>query len=242
MTDHCALPVLFFELFVEILANSVLNALCVFLCLRVFMCSLTENTKHPATARSASHPASEPNTTAVASAASYALFALFACFCLFSVFCAMLSFFVFVPLSRAFSTRHTRTQPRDDPKKEPHLTAFIGYKAGMTHILREVNKPGKLHFVVCVFRFSWCWFFLLCGRVLLFGGLWWSPLVFAVPFVVFALLCVCLTPSNSLALTPSKCRLQAAQARGSRARHHHRVPAHGRRRRRWLRRGVCVCV
>ena len=30
--------------------------------------------------------------------------------------------------------------------KAPHLTAFLGYKAGMTHILREVNKPGsKLH-------------------------------------------------------------------------------------------------
>jgi large subunit ribosomal protein L3e len=27
-----------------------------------------------------------------------------------------------------------------------HLTAFIGYKAGMTHILRDVEKPGsKLH-------------------------------------------------------------------------------------------------
>jgi len=31
-------------------------------------------------------------------------------------------------------------------KKKPHLTAFMGYKAGMTHILREVNRPGsKLH-------------------------------------------------------------------------------------------------
>eukprot|EP00455_Lapot_gusevi_P001221 TRINITY_DN104_c0_g1_i4.p2 TRINITY_DN104_c0_g1~~TRINITY_DN104_c0_g1_i4.p2 ORF type:complete len:399 (-),score=163.52 TRINITY_DN104_c0_g1_i4:70-1266(-) len=36
--------------------------------------------------------------------------------------------------------------PKDDATKNPHLTAFIGYKAGMTHILREVNKPGsKLH-------------------------------------------------------------------------------------------------
>jgi len=36
--------------------------------------------------------------------------------------------------------------PRDDAKKPPHLTAFIGYKAGSTHILRDVDKPGsKLH-------------------------------------------------------------------------------------------------
>jgi large subunit ribosomal protein L3e len=27
--------------------------------------------------------------------------------------------------------------------KPSHLTAFLGYKAGMTHILREVNKPGS---------------------------------------------------------------------------------------------------
>ena len=36
--------------------------------------------------------------------------------------------------------------PRDDASKPPHLTTFMGYKAGMTHILREVEKPGsKLH-------------------------------------------------------------------------------------------------
>lgn len=36
--------------------------------------------------------------------------------------------------------------PRDDRSKKPALTAFIGYKAGMTHIVREVEKPGsKLH-------------------------------------------------------------------------------------------------
>ncbi|GLI64272.1 hypothetical protein VaNZ11_007488, partial [Volvox africanus] len=36
--------------------------------------------------------------------------------------------------------------PRDDPSKPLHLTAFMGYKAGMTHIVREVEKPGsKLH-------------------------------------------------------------------------------------------------
>jgi len=36
--------------------------------------------------------------------------------------------------------------PKDDPSKPCHLTAFMGYKAGMTHIVREVEKPGsKLH-------------------------------------------------------------------------------------------------
>jgi len=39
-----------------------------------------------------------------------------------------------------------RSFPKDDASKAPHLTAFLGYKAGMTHIMREVNKPGsKLH-------------------------------------------------------------------------------------------------
>ncbi len=36
--------------------------------------------------------------------------------------------------------------PKDDASKPPHLTAFMGYKAGMTHIMREVEKPGsKIH-------------------------------------------------------------------------------------------------
>jgi len=36
--------------------------------------------------------------------------------------------------------------PKDDSKKPCHLTAFMGYKAGMTHIVREVDKPGsKVH-------------------------------------------------------------------------------------------------
>jgi large subunit ribosomal protein L3e len=36
--------------------------------------------------------------------------------------------------------------PKDDPARAPHLTAFMGYKAGMSHIVREVEKPGsKLH-------------------------------------------------------------------------------------------------
>jgi hypothetical protein len=33
--------------------------------------------------------------------------------------------------------------PADDPRKPCSLTAFLGYKAGMTHIVREVEKPGS---------------------------------------------------------------------------------------------------
>ena len=36
--------------------------------------------------------------------------------------------------------------PIDDFSKECYLTASLGYKAGMTHVVREVEKPGsKLH-------------------------------------------------------------------------------------------------
>jgi len=39
-----------------------------------------------------------------------------------------------------------RSFPKDDASKPLHLTAFLGYKAGMTHILRDANKPGaKIH-------------------------------------------------------------------------------------------------
>lgn len=35
-----------------------------------------------------------------------------------------------------------KTWPKDDPSKPVHLTAFLGYKAGMTHTVREVHRPG----------------------------------------------------------------------------------------------------
>ena len=48
----------------------------------------------------------------------------------------------FVPRRR---TRHHRGRirsfPRDDASKPCHFTAFGGFKAGMTHILRDVNRP-----------------------------------------------------------------------------------------------------
>lgn len=53
----------------------------------------------------------------------------------------------FVPRRR---TKHHRGKirsfPKDNSKKPVHLTAFAGFKAGMTHILRDVDKVGsKLH-------------------------------------------------------------------------------------------------
>jgi large subunit ribosomal protein L3e len=50
----------------------------------------------------------------------------------------------FVPKKR--STRHrgkVKAFPKDDRTKPVHLTAFISYKAGMTHVVREVDKPGS---------------------------------------------------------------------------------------------------
>jgi large subunit ribosomal protein L3e len=39
-----------------------------------------------------------------------------------------------------------RSFPRDNKSNPCHLTAFAGFKAGMSHIVRDVNKPGsKLH-------------------------------------------------------------------------------------------------
>ena len=41
---------------------------------------------------------------------------------------------------------HIRKFPKDDKTKKVHLTAYCGFKAGMTHIVREVVKPGsRLH-------------------------------------------------------------------------------------------------
>jgi len=53
----------------------------------------------------------------------------------------------FLPRKR---TKHhqgkIKSFPKDDQSKPAHLTAFMGYKAGMTHIVRDVDKPGsKLH-------------------------------------------------------------------------------------------------
>ena len=50
----------------------------------------------------------------------------------------------FYPKKR--SRRHrgkVKAFPKDDPSKPVHLTAFIGYKAGMTHVVREADRPGS---------------------------------------------------------------------------------------------------
>lgn len=50
----------------------------------------------------------------------------------------------FLPRKRA--ARHkgkVKSFPKDDPAKPCHLTAFMGYKAGMTHVVREMNRPGS---------------------------------------------------------------------------------------------------
>ena len=50
----------------------------------------------------------------------------------------------FLPRKRASRMRgKVKSFPKDVPSKAPHLTAFLAYKAGMTHILRDVDKPGS---------------------------------------------------------------------------------------------------
>lgn len=53
----------------------------------------------------------------------------------------------FLPRKRA--SRHrgkVKSFPKDDPKKPVHLTAAMGYKAGMTTIVRDLDRPGaKMH-------------------------------------------------------------------------------------------------
>jgi len=53
----------------------------------------------------------------------------------------------FVPRKRtAYHQGKVKTFPSDDKTQPCHLTAFMAYKAGMTHIMREVDKPGsKVH-------------------------------------------------------------------------------------------------
>jgi len=53
----------------------------------------------------------------------------------------------FLPKKRCRRERgRVKAFPKDKESDPPHLTAFIAYKAGMTHILRESNKPGaKIH-------------------------------------------------------------------------------------------------
>merc|ERR1711993_164112 len=50
----------------------------------------------------------------------------------------------FLPKKRCTRPRGTpKSFPKDDASKPIHLTAFIGFKAGMTHVVREGAKPGS---------------------------------------------------------------------------------------------------
>jgi len=50
----------------------------------------------------------------------------------------------FLPRKRCKRARgKIKSFPKDDAAKACHFTAFAGYKAGMTHITREVDKPGS---------------------------------------------------------------------------------------------------
>ncbi|ORY98075.1 60S ribosomal protein L3 [Syncephalastrum racemosum] len=45
-----------------------------------------------------------------------------------------------------FSPSHrgrVKAYPKDDASKPVHMTAFMGYKAGMTHIVRDLDRPGS---------------------------------------------------------------------------------------------------
>jgi len=51
----------------------------------------------------------------------------------------------FLPRKRTKKhTGHMRAFPKDDASKECHLTAFMGYKAGMTHVMRKMDRPGSV--------------------------------------------------------------------------------------------------
>lgn len=50
----------------------------------------------------------------------------------------------FLPRKRCRHVRgRIRSFPKDDEAQACHLTAFTGYKAGMTHIVREVDRAGS---------------------------------------------------------------------------------------------------
>merc|ERR1712000_66024 len=49
----------------------------------------------------------------------------------------------FLPRKRAARHRgKVKSFPKDDPKKPVHLTATMGYKAGMTTVVRDLDRPG----------------------------------------------------------------------------------------------------
>ena len=51
--------------------------------------------------------------------------------------------------------RIERCAGQDDPKKPVHLTAVMGYKAGMTHVVRDLDRPGSSEFSSRVYLLEW---------------------------------------------------------------------------------------
>merc|ERR1711976_1099479 len=50
----------------------------------------------------------------------------------------------FLPKKRSRTYRgRVKAFPKDDASKPVHMTCFMGYKAGMTHIVREMDRPGS---------------------------------------------------------------------------------------------------
>jgi len=50
----------------------------------------------------------------------------------------------FLPKKRCTKSKgKIKSFPLDNAEAAPHLTAFMGYKAGCTHILRDVDRPGS---------------------------------------------------------------------------------------------------
>merc|ERR1711934_1215591 len=50
----------------------------------------------------------------------------------------------FLPKKRCTKSKgKIKSWPLDDASAKPHFTAFMGYKAGCTHILRDVDKSGS---------------------------------------------------------------------------------------------------
>jgi|EP00343_Euplotes_focardii_P006999 large subunit ribosomal protein L3e len=50
----------------------------------------------------------------------------------------------FLPRKRSRQIRgRCRSFAKDDPSQKPHLTSFMAFKAGMTHIVRDLDRPGS---------------------------------------------------------------------------------------------------
>lgn len=69
----------------------------------------------------------------------------------------------FYPKKRAARHRgKVKSFPKDKPSAPVHLTAFVAYKAGMTHIVREADRPGSskyIHRLPMIFKWQHAFLF-----------------------------------------------------------------------------------